>query len=262
MNLCTKRLSPTPVAVFEVYLARIVRLFGRTTASIVLSLTVVTLSSQTSIAQDGVIQVNGALASGHFVRGLDLTDDQPAIFVGLDWTGNNGVFSGAECYRSNSDRERSLNSGCQFYLGYFKALANGQALAVKINHSEYATSKASEWDFTQIQADWHINQQITFSLSATDDWLGRGFSTVAVDAAIRKPLNDRISAHLKVGVMKIESRAPIDFIELAEFGVQYQQQRWLFEVAASFSDREDLRRMTRLEVDSPEINAAVRYRFY
>lgn len=213
-------------------------------------------------AKADVLQVNTAITNGHFVRGQNLTDGQPTVSLSADWSMDNGLFTGAECYKSNSARDRSLSTGCEYYLGYFKAFNNGQAITTTIKHNDYSTFKKDSWDYTQASVDWHLNRNATINLTATDDWLGRGFATVALDASLNRKITEKFSAQFSAGVMKIESSAPVDHIELAELSMQYEHERWLARLSTTFTDTDDLQRMTQLDVSQPEISFSIKYRLY
>ena len=212
-------------------------------------------------ARADVIQVNASLATGHFVRGVDLTNDRPAVFLGVDWSLDNGVFSGAECYRSDLDDQPGLKRGCQFYLGYFLPLNKQQAISLSLRHSDYVSSPFAEWDYTELAVDWHPNRNTTLSVSATDDWLGRGHSMVALNGSIQRAISQRINASLGAGVMQFESSADIDAVGFASIGVSYEQSRWSTSLSATAIDR-DIRQLTHFALDQPEINLTLSYRLY
>jgi len=222
----------------------------------------ITITAYANPVLADVVQINAAIANGHFVRGQNLTNDQAAIFLGVDWSSDEGAFAGAECYTSNANRPGALPHGCQYYLGYFRPLKNDQALSLSVTHNDYVRTRSPQWDFTQASLDWHLNTNATLNLTATDDWLGRGFATASLNGILHRPISKRLSAKLSAGIMKVGSRAPVDNIELVELGLQYQMNRWTAGVSASFTDRDDLRQITQFEVDQPEVNFSLRFRLY
>lgn len=206
-------------------------------------------------------QISIGVESNHFVEGLNLTDDNPALNLAIDVSFDHGTFFGGDCYRANVDRGAGLKSGCDYYLGYFKPLSKNQALTLSATHHDYQRTSGRQWDYTELSVEWHVSRKATLSVSATDDWFGRGFETVSLNGKFEYPLSASLSTILEGGIVNLESRAPIDSLEFGKLSLQHQHKRWTSKLSVIASDN-DLRRMTRFDVDQPEIALSISYRLY
>lgn len=216
---------------------------------------------KTSIANADVFQVNAGIATSHFERGINISEEQAVASLSLDWSSNQGLFAGTECYQSNSKSRHTLPHGCQFYLGYFTTLQNKQALSVSLTHKDYANTIERQWDYTLVTLDWHLNQRIMLSLSATDDWLGRSFAATMLDGKIQYPLNKHVNTYIGLGLMRFESTTPIDQAALFEAGLSFEKNRWRIGLDLISTSR-DMTRMTGFDIDQPEVSFNIRYRLY
>lgn len=211
--------------------------------------------------QADALEVTATLASGHFVRGVDATNDQPVVSLRADYSFNSGYFVAAECYRSTNREKASLPQACQLNAGYFKLLEDNQAVEFSIAYNDYREIAASQWDYAELTGSWHLNRNLTFSLSASDDWFGRGFASMAGDVAYRYHINHKLSARMRAGLLVLENRAPENYFEHIELGLHYAKARWGIGVSAMLVDS-DIRRMTHFDLDQPELNINISYQLY
>jgi hypothetical protein len=130
-----------------------------------------------------VVQVNSTFSSGHYVRGIELADDGPAVSLNVDWSADNGLFAGAECFQGGASRFSSFERGCISYLGYFKTLNSDSALSAEITHYDYNGVDPVDWDTQEFSLYWHYKNSLVVSLSYSDDWLARYTSTTAIDVS-------------------------------------------------------------------------------
>ena len=214
-----------------------------------------------SVTQAGVLQVNAGVQNGHFVHGVDLTNGEPSLTLGLDWSGDNGFFTGANCYDSESSIENPISYGCQAYAGYFLTLNEHQAIGFDVKRSEYARTEDPQWDSWLATIDWHINRTTVLSLGYSDDWLGRGFESVQLDLNNSYHINDKFSLESRIGVLELESGAPIDNLPILQLGVEYKTGRWSAGLHGSFI-RSDIDWLIPFASNEPEIIANLRYRLY
>ncbi len=212
-----------------------------------------------------VLKLDVKVSNSQFLKGLNVSGDSTALGLRLDWSHNSGGFTGADCYTSNPARNRGWSDGCQFYAGYFMPLNlskdSQQALTASVRRYEFSNAFARDPDFTEVVFDWHFNRNQSISLSASNDWLGRGFRSVAIDARMRRPISSNLNAIVGLGITDIESSAPVSSIEFAEIGLQYALDRWSFEAKALHGDS-DLSVMTGFAVDQPDLLFSLGYQIY
>ena len=210
----------------------------------------------------GVFRVNADLESSRFLRGIDITDGQPALSLSVDWSSDTGLFSGANCYRSDSQQGASLSNGCQFYLGYFKALNNNQAISFALNGSDYVRTADPQWDYLEATIDWNLNKETVISFGFSDDWFGRGFKSINIDAKKRFVLNDQFSISSSVGLLAFESDAPISSLPLLELGLNYAKNRWNIGLSSSWTSSDVQQLTPQFSTNQPEFQLSVSYRLY
>jgi len=218
-------------------------------------------SAYSHAALADVFQANAGLSTGHFIDGYNVTDEKPIVFLGGDWSFDNGAFTGAECYQSSSDEGESLSRGCHFFAGFFAKINETQALTFELRRKEYLVQGDMFWRYFEGAIDWHFNKNVNFSLTATNNWVDQGFATVSVGADYSKPLTDNFTAYALVDVMKFESAADIGYTEHYELGVKYQKERWSAGLSAIFADTE-LRDLLGFDASQNQVRLTVSYRLY
>ncbi len=211
-----------------------------------------------------VIQVSGGAESSRFVDGVNITDRRPAVNLTAEVSFDNGAFSGIDCFKSETLFFRNgIDSGCNLYLGYFAPLNNGQAISATLSRGEYARapSTARQWDYTTAALSWHANRSLVMTVSASDNWLGRGYSVVNLNAAYEYQLSDRVSAGLEASYLDFEDTAPVSSTQYARMGLRYVKGRWSSDLNLYISDS-DFSVITPFEVEQPDFSARISYRFY
>lgn len=199
--------------------------------------------------------------SARFVDGSNITADTPAYSLSADLSFDNGVFSGLDCYVSDVNPNQGLKSGCDAYAGYFHALKNRQALSFTAIRHIYAEGFNREWDYTSLDATWHLNKKSSFSIAYANDWFDRPFDTLALKHKSRFSLSDSLSLNVAASLTAIESGAPADLISFAKVSLEYSRDRWTIEPAINLSDGE-LSDMFAFDVDQPDLSLTVSYRLY
>jgi len=209
-----------------------------------------------------VVQVTVGVESSRFVDGLDITGGKPAINLAADVSFENGSFGGADCYKTQTlFFQDGIDAGCNYYVGYFSPRKNDQALSATLSRSEYAPTPALQWDSTTAALSWHTNRSTTLTLSAVDDWFGRGFSSVGVNAAYQHSLSDHWSANGELSYINFSGSAPINAINYARLGLRFEKGRWTSELNLQLSDN-SLRQITSIDVDQPALSLRISYRLY
>ncbi len=221
----------------------------------------VALSLFPFLTNAATLQSNVHITSANFVAGSNITDDQPALHLSADISFDQGSFFGADCFASSVGSERGLPSGCDAYIGHFHALNKHTAFAIAATHHAYSDGFNREWNYTDLNATWHINKNASLSLIYADNWFNRPFDTVTLEHKSRFKLSNALSANILASVMAIESGAPVDYIHFAKLSLKYERERWAFEPAINISDR-DLRKMVPFDVDQPDLSLTISYRLY
>lgn len=215
--------------------------------------------SQTTHAD--VLQVNGGLSTGYFISGSNVTDKQPVAVLNVDWSFDNGAFSGAECYQSTSDEEESLSRGCNAYLGYFSKINDTQAISLSAHYKQYRTEGEFFWSDLEAEIGWHVNKNFNLSLTLNENWLDLGSATATFSGDYSKPLTKNLTSYLSVDLMQFESSSPMGLTENFEFGLRYQKKRWSAELSALVSDS-DINRALWFNASQNQLRLTFRYRLY
>jgi hypothetical protein len=228
------------------------------------ALTVALLSVLHTASAAPVVQVTTALESSQFVDGLNITDGKPSLSLAADLSFDNGSFGGLGCYRSNQQVSNiGIDARCNYYLGYFRTLDNEQAFSATITRSEYTPIPIGEWDYTTAALSWHASPSITATVSAVDNWFGRGYSAVGFNASYQLDLNQRWSANLEGHYLNFEGSAPANSTADARIGLRFERGQWAGELNIHIAERNhDLRQFIPFSIDQPKLSARISYRMY
>jgi len=183
-----------------------------------------------------VLHINGGLSTGHFIDGINVTDEEPLVFLNADWSFDNGVFTGADCYQGTSERGQSLSRGCHAYIGYFTQINDAQALTFELRHKRYLVLTDKLWTDFELSVNWHTSKNFTLSAVVNDNWLDQGHVTISVRGDYAYPINDRWSSYISAGLLRFEGSTDLGSAEHLEFGVKYQRGRWGADLSAVFAD--------------------------
>ena len=210
-----------------------------------------------------VVQATVGAESSRFVDGVDITDGKPTINLAVDVSFNNGSFAGADCYKAQTLLfQDGIDAGCNYYIGYFQPLKKNQAFSAVLSRSEYAPTPARQWDYTAAALSWHASRSAILTVTATDDWFGRGYSSVGIGAAYQYSLSDHWSATFEASHIDFASNAPVNNINHARLGLLFEKGRWATELNLQLNDGD---RDQLISID-PDQQAAlsfrVNYRFY
>jgi len=206
----------------------------------------------------GTVQASTSVQTSRYLDGTNLTDNNLAISLTADLSLDQGLF----CYTSTAETRLNLRSGCALYAGYFKPLDNNdQAFSVVATRHQYVRARGSKWDFTELEAIWHLNKAANLSIAYTDDWLRRGFESYALRGNVSHQISNQFSVNLSLRTTLFESTAPVSMLNFAKASIEYRRQRWLFECSLISSDS-DLREVLPFDVDKPEIGFTLTYQLY
>jgi len=216
--------------------------------------------SSSSSAQ--TVNVTASVQTSNYLEGTNLTDNNLGVSLAADWSFDQGVFSGLNCYTSTAETSVNLASGCDLYAGYFKAFGKAdQAFSVAATRHLYVSARGQEWDFTELEANWHLNKTASVSAYYTDDWLRRGYQSYALRGDISREISPRFRANLSLIARFFESAAPIDNLNYAKASIEYSHRRWSFEGSIISADN-DLQNILPFDIDDPEIGFSISYQLY
>jgi len=224
-------------------------------------ITVTLASGLTTAVSAGTLQVNSTLASGHYLRGIELADDGPALSVGLDWSSDNGLFLGTECFVGGAERFSSFEQGCVSYAGYFRPLNANNALSFEAKRYDYNGRDPIDWDTSEYSINWHYKEALLVSATLSDDWLARGTSTTALDVSYTYALNNSFSVLTQAGVLVPSTRQTFDTLTTGSIGLQYQHNRWSTVIKANFVDSASRQNLP-FDIDDPEFFWSISYQLY
>lgn len=216
---------------------------------------------QSALADAATIQTTASIESSRYLEGTNLTDDSPAVSLAVDWTFNNDIFAGLDCYTSSVNISQGLNSGCDFYAGYFKPISDSKALSAQLTRHQYSRGLDHRWDFDDIAINWHTSKKTRFSTIYSKNWLHRPFDTIAIKGQTQVNLSDRVNFNLSATLMAIESGAPVQSLTFAKATLTYSHSRWTTEAGFIYTDKDQIK-MVPFDVDRPELFLSVSYRLY
>lgn len=207
------------------------------------------------------LQANLGVKSSHFLDGVNLTDDSPAVSLDADWSFDNGGYTGVDCYASTVDIDMGLDFGCDYYVGYFRPLNNISAFSAQITHHDYSRGLGSTWDFTDIAANWHINKKTVLTAIYSEDWLDRSFDTFGIKGATQVVLSDKLNFNLSASLTSLQNPSQVDTLVSGKTSLSYSHQRWTTEAGFIFSDT-DQQQVLPFDVDEIELFLTISYRLY
>ncbi len=208
----------------------------------------------------GVLELNGSAASGHYTRGIQLSDNGPVVEIGIDWSSNNGSFVGANCFRGSSERLIGFRRGCVLTAGYFGTLNANNALSVEFSRADYPDNGRADWDTNVIALNWHYKDSLFASVSYSDDWYARGTDTAMLDMEYRYSLAEGLTAKASIGYLEPFDDRFRAFTNLG-IGLEYQVGRWVSSVSATQVDS-SLRDVLPFGFDRPEWQWRLAYQLY
>jgi len=220
-----------------------------------------------SIACANTLQVTTSLQNSHFLGSVDLTHQEPAASIAVDWTLDNGGFAGVDCYIStidnfNGPNDSGIKSGCDYYAGYFKPFNQDNAVSVQFTRHELSPGHNQRWDFNEVTANWHINRKTTFSASYSKNWLNRPFDSFEIKAGTQIPLAERIHLNLSASILAFENSAVISNLTSAKASLSYTKKRWTTEAGIILTDSDQTSLLTVLDFNQPNFSLTLTYRLY
>lgn len=218
-------------------------------------------ASQLNTANGAIVQSSVHVESARFVDGSNITGDRPAVSLTADVSFTNGTFVGLDCFTADVRSNRGLRSGCDAYAGYFHALADQQALTFTAIRHTYSQGFNQEWDYTSLDATWHVSKQASFSIAYLNDWFDRPVDAIALKHKSRFKLSESLNMNFGASVTAVENGAPTNLIHFAKLSLEYNTERWTIEPAINVSDN-DLSNMFAFDVDQPDLSLTISYRLY
>lgn len=217
------------------------------------------ISPELSVA--ATVQTTASIENSRFLGGTNLSDDSIAVSLAADITFNNGGFTGADCYSSSAENNRSLRSGCEIYAGYFKPLSDTKAVSAQLTHHSYSRGLGNRWNFTDLSMSLNTSKATRFTAVFAKNWLNRPFDTLSMQADHIVTLSEFWRLNLSATLMAIESSAPISSLSFARATVSYSRARWSAETGIGYTDK-DQRQVLPFDVDESELILNLSYRFY
>ena len=164
--------------------------------------------------------IGAELASEIVHRGFAYGDQTPAglVAVGVDW--DNGWFIGAEGFDAAGSEAQSLERGSSWYAGWFKPLANNEALGLSVRRYRFGGRFGPLWDFDEWRADWHVSRRTTVSISYSDDYYGRDAAVWLPEISFASDLSDRVTVHSDLGFAVADRESMFDETWYVRVGVR------------------------------------------
>ncbi|MEM7360070.1 MAG: hypothetical protein AAF431_13290 [Pseudomonadota bacterium] len=135
------------------------------------------------------------------------------------------------------------------------------AFSTQLTHHDYSRGLGGEWDFTDLAVNWHLSKSTVVSAVYSKDWLNRPFDTIAIQAATRVGLLERLDLNISGGLTSLGSSAPIDSLYSAKTSLTFSHFRWTTEAGVIFSD-DDQRQVLPFDVDETEVFLTITYRLH
>ncbi|MFT6407152.1 MAG: hypothetical protein ACJAQ6_000562 [Arenicella sp.] len=219
------------------------------------------LLSHISPSNASVVEVGASLSSGQYFRGVELADDGLTSPLSFDFSDNNGLFAGFECYQGDAKQLSAFKKGCVGYTGYFEQLNTSNALSMELRRYDYASRGDFDWDTNEVSLSWHYKSSWLTLLSYSDNWLASESNTVALDVSYRQRISDRFSGVIDVGILRALSIQQFNSINTVGIGIEYQFGLWSSSVMATNVDSTSTPDVP-LDFDQAELRWSIRYQLY
>lgn len=226
----------------------------------ILSLLLLVQESQTNAYAD-VLELSGAIESGRFIDGVNITKNQLSAALRAEWSGESGAFASLYCFMSENQQRLAIQRGCDASAGWFTPINELHALTFAVSRHDYSSTQLNRWEYTDLSVSWHLGKTTMLKLRGSDSLLGQGFSSVTTSVHFTKPLNDNWRVQLEAGLSSLQSSAPVDNLKYGVLSAQSGRGAWVTELNLMLSSS-DYKRFVRLAIDEPEIGVRLRYRFY
>jgi uncharacterized protein (TIGR02001 family) len=149
------------------------------------------------------------LASDYRLRGVSLSDRQPALSLQVTYDAPNGVYAGATAIASAGARYGVDQIGLQGQVGYALRTAAGPSLDFGLTAADYHVPSARHYHLSYAEAYAGISgRNLSAHLYYSPDYLGQDVQTLylSLDATTRPRGRLRLFAH--AGVLAPVSAAP------------------------------------------------------
>ncbi len=236
---------------------KVLRIFKQILSSVIVGGFV---ASALPVAAD-VWRLETSLSSGHTLRNLEVNGSGPKAAVGLDWTGDNGLYAGGECLRTDLPEKSPARHACIGYVGYFYALNGQQALSLQASRSFYNQRALHDWSSNEATLTWHYGASLMVSASYSDEWLGQRTAITGLDLSYSYPLNDRFAITTDLGVIRPQNNSVFDDVRTASVGIEFRHERWSTNIKTRFYDADSVSLLP-FRVSEPELSWAVSYQLY
>ncbi len=157
----------------------------------------------------------GSLNSEVVHRGASEADGEPAAGLVVEWNGQAGWFSGIQAYVASASPVPGRTRGAGVYGGWFHTLGDQQALELSISHQYFEGDFPRDWNYSEARLDFHFSRDFAVTAAVSDDYYGRGESSLLGAFRWRRPLSR--NRHLLVGAGAIGR--PGDDMAFAELGL-------------------------------------------
>ncbi len=121
-------------------------------------------------------------------RGRSLTDGGAAIGATVSYDAPSGWFAGVGGFYSddspwNAAKTRNWNA----FLGWFHELDGDRAVEFSVVRNRFVD--AGNWDYTELRGNYHLNSELSVSMSWSPDFYGRSADSVIVAGSWRPELS-------------------------------------------------------------------------
>ena len=172
-------------------------------------------------------------------RGQSLTDGGPALGVSASYDAPAGWFAGLSGFYSNeSPLDASRTRNWNAFVGWFHELDRDRAVELSVARSRFLD--ISNWDYTELRGSYHLNPELSASLTWSPDYYGRDADSVIVSGNWRPELS--VSSYLLLAGGVGYLTGPWDTsIYYAEAGIGYRAGRFDVSLGLSAVDNESER---------------------
>ena len=181
------------------------------------------------------LSVEAHLFSDVIVRGQSLTEGGAAVGANVSYDDPAGWFGGVGGFYSNdSPLDASKTRNWNAFVGWFRELNGGRAVELSVVRSQFLD--VSNWDYTELRGNYHLNPELSASLTWSPDYYGRDADSVIVSGNWRPELSASAYLWLSGGVGYLTG--PWDTsVYFAEAGIGYRAGR--FDVSLMLSAVDD-----------------------
>lgn len=155
------------------------------------------------LAIEARAQVTGSVAvvSDYRFRGVSLSDENPALQLGVAYDHTSGLYAGVFASTVSLAEQTGRNGQLLSYVGYARRLRSGSTWEVGAAHSTFFSSSA--YDYPELYCGF-TSGNVSGRLYYSPDYFGQGRHGLYAELNGVRPLRERLRLVGHIGVLHVE----------------------------------------------------------